>query len=248
MEARLGKYRTALNDLERLVVMRLFELSKLSLSGTGYKLRQQISKALQRRSEAIRNAINRYNVQAVALNPPRPKISWKDIADYSFLGEFDLLRHSRTDIRSEDWAKPAHREATTKYFKLCRAREELTRLNVEIRRLRTAIHDEQAQTIAVIEDLHLSDPKLAQELRRRWRLRGAINAVHLHRLDQIECLTGFSGVRGIGVRLQINSTTPDIPPAQNPSTNVNIHTESSKFIPPSPSPDFRTYLSLSCHR
>lgn len=35
MEARLGKYRTALNDLERLVVMRLFELSKLSLSGTG---------------------------------------------------------------------------------------------------------------------------------------------------------------------------------------------------------------------
>jgi hypothetical protein len=35
MEARLGKYRTALNDLEHLVVMRLFELSKLSLSGTG---------------------------------------------------------------------------------------------------------------------------------------------------------------------------------------------------------------------
>lgn len=35
MEARLGKYCTALNELERLVVMRLFELSKVSLSGTG---------------------------------------------------------------------------------------------------------------------------------------------------------------------------------------------------------------------
>ncbi|KAG2738887.1 hypothetical protein P692DRAFT_201842716 [Suillus brevipes Sb2] len=198
MEARLGKYRTALDDLERLVVMRLFELSKLSLSGTGYKLRQQIGKALQRRSEAIRNAIKRYNIQAVALNPPRPKISWKDIADYSFLGEFDLLRHSRNDIRTDDWAKPAHREATTKYFKLCRAREELARLNVEIRRLRTFIHFEQSQVTTVIEDLRRSDATLGDELQRRWRSRAAINAVHLHRLDRIECLPGFSGLRGIG--------------------------------------------------
>ncbi|KAG1775917.1 hypothetical protein EV702DRAFT_972210 [Suillus placidus] len=35
MEACLGKYHTALDDLEHLIVMRLFELSKLSLSGTG---------------------------------------------------------------------------------------------------------------------------------------------------------------------------------------------------------------------
>lgn len=34
-EASLLKYRSALDDLKRLVVMRLFELSKLSLSGTG---------------------------------------------------------------------------------------------------------------------------------------------------------------------------------------------------------------------
>lgn len=34
-EASLGKYRAALDELERLVIMRLFELSKLSLSGTG---------------------------------------------------------------------------------------------------------------------------------------------------------------------------------------------------------------------
>jgi hypothetical protein len=31
----LVNYRTALDDLERLVVQRLFELSKLSMSGTG---------------------------------------------------------------------------------------------------------------------------------------------------------------------------------------------------------------------
>ncbi|KAG1811934.1 hypothetical protein EV424DRAFT_1300121, partial [Suillus variegatus] len=34
-EAALGKYCTVLNELEHLVVMRLFELSKLLLSGTG---------------------------------------------------------------------------------------------------------------------------------------------------------------------------------------------------------------------
>ena len=34
-KATLGKYYDALKELERLVVMRLFELSKLSMSGTG---------------------------------------------------------------------------------------------------------------------------------------------------------------------------------------------------------------------
>ncbi|KAG2741541.1 hypothetical protein P692DRAFT_20880086 [Suillus brevipes Sb2] len=223
MEARLGKYRTALNELERLVVMRLFELSKVSLSGTGYKLRQQISKALQRRSEAIRNAINRYNIQAVALNPPCPKISWKDIADYSFIGEFDLLRHSRTDIRTNDWTKPAHREATTMYFKLCRAHEEVMRLNVEIRRLRTAMHTEEIETTAVIQDLLISDQRLARELQHQWRSRAAINAVHSYRLDRIESLTGFSGVRGVGVRAPTTVV-------QHTSTALNDHADPGKFL------------------
>ncbi|KAG2049003.1 hypothetical protein BDR06DRAFT_865838, partial [Suillus hirtellus] len=59
-------------------------------------------------SEVIHNAINCYNIQATALNPPRPKISWKDIADYSFLSKFDILCYSRTDIQSSDWATPAY--------------------------------------------------------------------------------------------------------------------------------------------
>jgi len=112
---------------------------------TGYKLRRQISKALQRRSEAIKKALNRYNTQAARLTPPRSPLTWKEIVDFTFIGEFDLLRYSRADIRAELWVKPARREATTKYFKLSRAREELVRLNVEIRRLRTFISDEARQ-------------------------------------------------------------------------------------------------------
>ncbi|KAG1801748.1 uncharacterized protein BJ212DRAFT_1225821, partial [Suillus subaureus] len=53
-----------------------------------------------------------YNIQAAALDPPRPQLSWKDITEYSFLGdflgEFDLLCHSHTDICELDWTKPAH--------------------------------------------------------------------------------------------------------------------------------------------
>ncbi|KAG1770560.1 hypothetical protein EV702DRAFT_977992, partial [Suillus placidus] len=152
------------------------------------------------RSEAIRNAINCYNIQAAILNPPQQKISWKDIADYSFLGEFDLLRYSRTDIRSSDWATPAHQEVTTKYFKLCRAHEEITRLNVEVHRLRTAIHDKELHISTVTRDLLVSNPQLGNELQCQWRPCMAIYAVHSFRLDRIERLPRFSGIRGVGVR------------------------------------------------
>ncbi|KAG2144174.1 uncharacterized protein EDB93DRAFT_1241327 [Suillus bovinus] len=149
-EATLGKYCAALDELECLVVMRLFELSKLSLSGTG------LDKALQQHSDTICNAINHYN------------IAWKHIVDYSFLGEFDLLHNSHTDIQSHDWAKPAHHKATTKYFKLFQAHEEITQLNVEVCCLHTAIHDETAETSFVINNLLVSDSLLAAELKSQW--------------------------------------------------------------------------------
>lgn len=177
----------------------------------GYKLRQHINKALQRRSEAVRKAIARYNTQAAALNPPRPKISWKEVVEYSFLGEFDLLRLSCTDIRSDDWAKPAYREATVKFFKLCRAREELIRIEVEVRRLRTAIHDEEREVRDVVNQLADTDPNLGTELQRQHRHRAGVNAIHIHRLDKIEASAGYTGMTGIGVRCQPRpSSAPEL--------------------------------------
>ncbi|KAF8228367.1 hypothetical protein L208DRAFT_1424478 [Tricholoma matsutake] len=87
-------YEQALDELEWLVVICL---------GTGYKLHCQLGKALQQHSEAIRNALSRYNAQAAKLMTPHPSLSWKEIVDYSFI---------------------AHREATVKFFKLCHACEE----------------------------------------------------------------------------------------------------------------------------
>lgn len=142
------------------------------------------------------------------------------------------MRDSRTDIRSNDWAKPAHREATTKYFRLCRAREEITRLNVEVRRLRTAIHDETAETSATIDSLLVSDPLLSAELKRQWRLRAAINAVHSFRLDQIESLAGFSGIRGTGTRLHPTAHPPldSEHSSQESSQSINVDSAHSCMI------------------
>ena len=64
-------------------------INLILLLNVGYKLRQHISKGLQWHSEAIRNAITHYNVQAMLIN--RPTITWKEIMEYTFLGEFDLL-------------------------------------------------------------------------------------------------------------------------------------------------------------
>ena len=129
------------------------------------------------------------------MNPPRPTISWKDITKYTILGEFDLLQHARDDIREQKWARPAVREATAKFFKLCCAKEEIFRLNVEIHRLRGVIHDEEAQISAVITELMETDQHLAIELRRLHHSRSAVNRLHLHRLDHIQKKFGVVRLR-----------------------------------------------------
>jgi hypothetical protein len=140
-------------------------------------------------------------VQATALNPPRPLLSWRDIAEYSFIGEFDVLRYSRADTRELDWTKPTHRQALVKFFKLRRAHEEVERLNIEVRRLRTAIRDETAQMSTMISKLVHSNPPLGRELEKCWKLRSAVNSVHLFRLNEIESQSSFSGIRGHGRRI-----------------------------------------------
>ncbi|KAI6161795.1 hypothetical protein EDD17DRAFT_1437158, partial [Pisolithus thermaeus] len=98
------------------------------------------------------------------------------------LGEFDLLQHAQDDIREHIWAKPAVREATAKFFKLCRTKEEIARLNVEI----CSIHDEEVEVSQTITKLRRSDPLLAHELHHLHRPRAAVNTIHIHCLNNIE--------------------------------------------------------------
>ncbi|KAG1802115.1 uncharacterized protein HD556DRAFT_1429739 [Suillus plorans] len=198
------QYQRALDNLQRLVVQRLFELQRLNISQTAYKMRTHISKSLQTRCHAIQNAVKTYNAAAAALSPPRPQLDWSKVSHYSFLEEFNLLRDTRQDVREKMWAKPAIRAVIRQWLRIERAKEEIERCNVEIRRLHTAIIDEDSlftQCLASLAAEHVIEHVAVYEYCSRRRL---INM-------QIHSLPGFSGSNSAGIRKGSRGrTTEDI--------------------------------------
>lgn len=186
-------------ELEGRVVQRIFELSKANLAGTGYKLRRQISKNIARRSQALRTSLDKYNVMAPKQDPPRPIIDYKDIANYAWLGDFDLLKHSRHDILSRPWSQTRNREFAVKHHKLKRAREEMIRVNVEARRLQEWVDMEDEQLKQLGKGLIACQPLLAAEIRGVAVTQLRVNEMHRRRLRMIYALGAYSGP-GVGSR------------------------------------------------
>ncbi|KAJ3712392.1 hypothetical protein C8R42DRAFT_647550 [Lentinula raphanica] len=191
-----AKYRRALDKLEGLVVARLFELSKMNMSHTGYKLRKHIADSLKARSQAIRTAITVFNDAASELG--RPTLSWEDVVEYSFLSDFDLLRDARRDVRGELWAQPAGRLAMDQYHKLVHAEEEIIRLNKEIHSLVTYIHEESAFLALKEEEMRPSNPLLAAQIQRYAWERARCNDLHMLRLRKLARVKGFTGSLSVG--------------------------------------------------
>ncbi|KIY47442.1 hypothetical protein FISHEDRAFT_30409, partial [Fistulina hepatica ATCC 64428] len=149
------KYRRCLDTLLRLVVQRLFELQRMNLSQLGYKMRQHIARALQSRSKAIRRAVTALNTAAKNLTPPRKSLDWKEVAKYSFIEEFTMLRNTRQDISHNPWAEPAIRMLMKKARHIKNAKTEIVHCNVEVCRVHTAIVDEARHFRSVLS--HLRD-------------------------------------------------------------------------------------------
>ncbi|KAK1234282.1 hypothetical protein PQX77_002515 [Marasmius sp. AFHP31] len=127
------QYRQALEELEHLVVQQLFELTKLNMSGVGYKQHTKITQALKSRAEAIRKALEAYNVAAQRMDPPHETLSWNSILEMVSLADFDLLKNTHLDISQLPWARPDNRWAMQLHFGILRAKEEIHRLNIEIK-------------------------------------------------------------------------------------------------------------------
>ncbi|KIK33852.1 hypothetical protein CY34DRAFT_26971 [Suillus luteus UH-Slu-Lm8-n1] len=239
------KYQCALDALEGLVVARIFELTKLNRSGTGYKLCKHIVKALQTRSSAIRSALDRYNTAALSLTPPRRTLKWDEVIEYVFLSDFDLLRDARQDISQYPWATPAARQATDLYFKMCRAKEEVLRLNNEIQRLVTYIHDEECYLHDCYTQLELSCPALAHQINLRRLVRSRANGYLLQRMADIAQLQEFSGSISIGESIKKSlGDSASIPHAQIPA-GLNVMQDLSgslSFGVASNSPDMQDEL------
>ncbi|KAJ7435348.1 hypothetical protein B0H11DRAFT_2257308 [Mycena galericulata] len=227
------RYKVAVRELERLVVQRLFEMTKLGMSGVGYKMREKLGKALKTRAEAIRKALDRYNAAAAALNPPRPRLTWHAVVNSASLAEFDWLRETRQDIREQPWAQPARREAMILHFGIKRAGEEKVRLNVEIRRLITSMLDDHVDYYHAIAANIIPNPSLAHMLQVEWRFRTRLNASVAARLAQTSRLTGFTGSLFPGEREGRDPTLRDgVPPPAWLEQVLNLRTVSVEYEEP----------------
>ena len=146
------QYHWALDKLEQLVVQQLFELSKVNVLGMGklqpitymtysnieyyllgYKVRELISCALKTQGKAICTALNKYNNIALKMDLPAPILQWRHLMEYSFISEFELLKHahSHCDITTEPWVLPLNHEMALKHYKINRAHEEMHRIHYE---------------------------------------------------------------------------------------------------------------------
>ncbi|KAJ6477237.1 hypothetical protein DFH09DRAFT_952052 [Mycena vulgaris] len=215
------RYQRALDHLQGLIIARMFELTKMNMSGTGYKLRKHIAKALQARSRAVRTALTNYNAAAARMSPPRESLDWEQVVDYAFLSDFDLLRDGHEDIRDEAWAKPSGRIAMDMYFKIERAGEEIGRLNVEIKRLMTYVRDEdeflRREEIRVREEV---GEAMAHQVHTYRMRQGRFHDEHRYRLYRLRSIPGFTGslepgtavnkerVAGAGAEVAPSGATP----------------------------------------
>ena len=168
--------------------------------GQGYKLRKHIAKALQVRSKTIRAALSRYNTAAKALK--RRTLTWTEVIEYAFLSDFDILRDPTGNAALRPWAEPAARQLMDTYFRTERAKEEIPRLNIEIRRLVTHIRDEREFLVKKEAEVMPTDPDLAFFICKYRLRRGRFDATHLKRLQTMARKLGplFTGTLAPGVR------------------------------------------------
>ena len=211
------RYHRALNNLQRLVTQRLFELHRLNLSGigqylsppqpsshanldSGYKARTHLAKSLQTRCKAIRSATEAYNRAARALEPPCQALDWTQVSRYSFLKEFTLLQNTRHDINNTPWVNPVICKTIKRFFRVCRAHEEIQQCNIEIRRLFTSIHDEEQQHSNILKVLIGQKSPIFGAVNEYCLRRRRVNALLLGQIQQVFNIGGFTGDRTLGRR------------------------------------------------
>jgi hypothetical protein len=132
--------------------------------------------------------------------PRRPQLTWDQIVEYGFLADFDLHRDSRHDVRGRPWAQPATRALQSKFFKLERAREEITRLNIEIRRVVTHMRDEE-RYLQQAEANAADDPILQYHIKQYRQERLRFSTIHSWRFAKLAKHPGFTGSLEPGVAL-----------------------------------------------
>ena len=162
-------------------------------------MRTHIAKALQNRCKAIRNAVKKYNDAALQLDPPCPSISWETVLHINFLEEFHILHNTRQDIREKPWAQPAIRELMKLSQRVKRAREEIERCHVAVRRLYTAIQDENGLFETTLSRLRTGDPLIYGAVHDFATRRQEVNSLLLTRLALLTNSPDYTGDCSCGI-------------------------------------------------
>ena len=184
-------------------------------------MRRRIGHALKNRSRAIKTAVKRYNVAAANLTPPRESLDAKNILEYVTMAEFDLLRIMEHDILEKPWVCPEAREATTAYFKVTRAHEELRRVHQEADRLMTYMDDVEVEMERVVQLLKSNNEEgLAFQVRRRQEYDSLVHDIHHARLA---CLRSL----GIEVRRGTAVSSLDSQSGTNGLSTGTLHSQSA---------------------
>lgn len=165
----------------------------------GYNMRQHINKALNTRCRALQNTINKYNAAALACNPPRTTLDWARVSHFNFLEEFTLLLEHRPEVLAQPWTKPEVRLAMSQHLRLKRAREEIERCNVQVRRLHTHIVDEEAHMQATVASLKAANNPIAPAVEEYCLRRSRMNGALLTRIGDTYALDGFTGIPTPGI-------------------------------------------------
>jgi hypothetical protein len=155
------------------------------------------------------------------MTPKKPLLSWENVVEYAFLADFDLLRDTREDITTKSWAKPASRLASDSFFKMERAKEEITRLNTDIKRVITYMRDEERFLRRREIEIKRDDPSLAHQIHLVRMEQGRFTDIHMARFIKLARNPGFSGsiTPGISVdrslheveedRMEVDEVVPD---------------------------------------
>ncbi|KIY46451.1 hypothetical protein FISHEDRAFT_47269 [Fistulina hepatica ATCC 64428] len=197
------KYRRCLDNLLRLVVQRLFELQRMNLSQLG-----NFVLALQSRCKAIRRAVTALNTAAKNLTPPRKPLDWKEVAKYSFIEEFTMLRNTRQDISHNPWAEPAIRMLMKKARCVKNAKTEIVRCSVEVRRVHTAIVDETRHFRSILTRLRDENSQILGPVKAFCLRRTQINRHIMTYIYNIYNIPEFSGHHMPGIRLGAMQVDP----------------------------------------
>ena len=164
-----------------------------------------MAKSLQTRSKTIRKAIQTYNTAAASLTPPRPALAWSDVSHYGLVEHYAILK-SNSDISNKEWSQPVYREILKCRRRIARAKEEVTRCNVEVRRLHTGIVDDAIHFKSTVRKLKEEGSPLYEAVKSFAKRRNVTHRALLKKIRKIYALPGFTGDPSPGVRVGRDDT------------------------------------------